>query len=377
MTNKERCYKSIKLMIVTPSFAGGGAERIAVNLANHYAKQGLNVVLLAFNGTGPYKKQINKNIEMIDLGTRLRSSFLKIYKEVKKQQPTHILSVLRGGNIVLGLSLFFYKKTKLIFREANTLDEIKRKSKLEKWIEILKLRIAYKRADSVVANSFDTKQDLVAFNIKVESKVKVISNPVLPDDFKELANENCNHKWLKGRFKVVLNVARLHPQKNQKFLIRSFSKIIESEPNARLLLIGEGELRNELEQEIKNNNIQAFAEILPFQQNPWPYYARSAVFALTSEWEGFGNVLVEALACGTPVVSVNCPGGPKAILNEGRYGVLVEPDDKDGVVDAILGILNNTIRFEKSALEERGKEYSVENISKKYFEHMVKFSHEC
>lgn len=362
-------HKDIKLMIVTPNFNGGGAQRIAVNLANYYSGTGIDVSLLVFNSNGPYKNQVSDAVKLIDIhAPRVRNSFFKVRKVIKRHKPTHILSVIRDGNILLGLALLFNRKPILVYREANTLDEIKRHGLFKSFISLVKLKLGYLRANLVIANSNDTKDDLTTHKIKCENKIKVISNPVLPLNMAALKDEEASHKWFDSKYKVILNVGRFHPQKNQTLLIEAFNKVLKKVPEARLLLVGEGGLKNRLEHKIKELELSDYTQILPFQQNPWPYYKAASVFALTSEWEGFGNVIVEALACGTPVVSTDCPGGPRFILDEGKYGLLIKPNDKDELESALIALLTQSIVFKEEDLIRRAKDFSVENIGGDYME---------
>ena len=362
-------HKDIKLMIVTPNFNGGGAQRIAVNLANYYSSIGIDVSLLVFNSNGPYKNQVSDTVKLIDIhAPRVRNSFFKVRKIINSHKPTHILSVIRDGNILLGLALLFNRKPILVYREASTLDNIKRESFLRRCISIFKLKIGYFRADRVIANSEDTRKDLIDYKIKKPHKIIVISNPVLPVNMNELKNKKAKHEWLESENKIILSVGRFHPLKNQALLIETFNEVVHKVPEARLLLIGEGELKNKLENKIIDLGLSEFAQILSFQKNPWPFYKAASVFALTSEWEGFGNVIVEALACGTPVVSTDCPGGPRFILDEGKYGLLIKPNDKDELESALIALLTQSIVFKEEDLIRRAKDFSVENIGGDYME---------
>lgn len=364
---------SIKLCIVTPTLSGGGAERIAVNLANQYTKNGINTTLITLRSEGPYRKQINSDVKFIDLkAKRVRYSLAAIYKEIRSQQPTHIISVLRDGNIILGLALFFNRKPKLIFREANTMDAVTRQNALKRAISLIRLRFSYSRANKIIANSPDTKKDLVKLRIADAKKTQVIPNPVLPVGYRELAKELVSDDWLNDEnLKVALNVGRLHEQKDQKFLIKSFINLVAENNRLRLIVLGDGDEKDNLQKIIDEHHLNNFVKIVPFQDNPWPYYKNADVFVLTSQWEGFGNVIVEALACGTPVVSTNCPGGPAYILDNGKYGRLVPLGDKQALQTQIKQILNGEITFDKKELIKRGNEFSVEKIAQRYLDEIL------
>jgi len=365
--------KKIKLCIITPTLFGGGAERIAVNLANQYTKSGINTTLISLRGEGPYRKQINPDVNFINLKVkRVRYGLAALYKELREQQPTHIISVLMESNIILGLALFFNRKPKLIFREANTMDAVTRQNALKRAISLIRLRFSYSRTNKIIANSPDTKKDLVKLKIADAKKIKVIPNPVLPVEYRELAKKSVSDDWLNDEnLKVALNVGRLHEQKDQKLLIKSFVDLVAEDNRLRLIILGDGDEKDNLQKIIDEQHLNNFVKIVPFQDNPWPYYKNADVFVLTSQWEGFGNVIVEALACGTPVVSTNCPGGPAYILDNGKYGRLVPLGDKQALQAQIKKIINGQITFDKKELIKRGNEFSVEKKAHLYLKEIL------
>lgn len=365
--------EKVRLCIVTPNLAGGGAERIAVNLANYYTKKGVETTLIAIRGEGPYKSQINPEVKFIDLNvSRVRYSLRRIYKELKAQQPTHIISALRGSSIILGIIFSLNRKPKLIFREANTMDAIAKLKAPKRRRSIFRLKLTYLRANKIIANSPDTKVDLKKFKITHHKKIQVIPNPVLPYNYQKLANKPISDNWINNKkLKIILNVGRLHEQKNQRLLIKSFKYLIQMNKNLRLIILGDGQEKSNLLDLINNLKLNEFVKIVPFQENPWPYYKNADLFVLTSQWEGFGNVIVEALACGTPVISTDCPGGPAYILENGKYGRLVPPNDKGALQKEIMDVIDGRITFNKEELIQRGSEFSVDKIAQRYLQEIL------
>lgn len=355
----------MKLCIASPNFNGGGAEKVAINLANEYTKQGLDVTLLVMQDKGPYKNQLNPNVKLhvvgLDRGYKIIRYLIRYFRQ---ERFTHVLSVLRGTNILVGLSLLFYSKTKLVFREADELNAINMLSAKKRSFFLLKMRVAYFRANAVIANANKTKKDLVKFNILNSGKIKVIHNPVLDSSYKEKLSEQPNFHF-KHKCFYFLNVGRLHFQKNQVLLLDAFEKTLKHYPHARLIILGEGEERSNLEEKIEEFNLTDKAYLIPFQNNPFPYYKNADCFVLSSRWEGFGNVIVEALAAGTPVISTDC-GGPKDILQNNKYGVLVNKEDLNALANAMINIVNRSPSFSISELQARGAEFTVENKSKEY-----------
>lgn len=357
----------MKLIIFSPSYSGGGAEKVAVNLANQYTLEGIDVTLVVLRDSGPYKSMVNDNVKCISLNVaRARYALSSIIRLIRSEEPTHVLSVVRDVNIIVGLAALLNKNIKLSFREANTLDGLDNMFFLQFIIYKTLMRLAYFRANFVIANSKDTKNDLIQGNITFAKKISVIGNPVLPADFEELLeNKQDNlHPWLyDSSLKVVLNVGRLHEQKNQALLIKAFEKSYRKDPSLRLIILGEGALRLDLDTLIESLKIKDVVFIHPFVLNPYPFYKNAKVFVLTSKWEGFGNVIVEALASGIPVISVNCPGGPSYILDRGRYGFLVNGNE-NCIADMISKITSSPIDIELS--RSRGLEFSVKNKAAEY-----------
>lgn len=357
----------VKLCIVTPSFSGGGAERVAINLANEYASQGYDVTLLAFRDEGPYKQQIKENVRLHIIGlNRGYKIILYLIRHFRQAGFSHILSVLRGANIIVGLALWFKKDIKLVFREADELDDINLLPKAHRIKLLIKMRLAYFRANLIIANASKTKCDLISFNITNKNKIKVIHNPVLDNSYYNKINDSINFKFDREKF-YFLNVGRLHYQKNQELLIKSFSHVLAKEPTARLIILGEGEEEKNLKEVIESLQLANKVYLLPFQNNPFPFYKHSDCFVLSSRWEGFGNVIVEALAAGIPVISTNC-GGPRDILQNNKYGVLVKNENMECLVDAMLDIMKGNPSFSSDSLKRRGNEFTVNNKSKEYLD---------
>ncbi len=360
------------ISIVCPSLVGGGAEKVAVNLANQYVLFGYNVDILLFNAEGPYKKLINQKVNIVDLQLKhYRNPLVATYlfpvrKYLKTAQPDFVLSVIRSSNIIVGLAAKGLNiKSRLFFREANTMEGVYAAGFLKKHIYLAAMRKAYKKAEKIIANSHDTLSDIIKAKIIPEGKGVVIPNPVLPNNYADLGNQLIfDPFWPQTESKVILGVGRLHPQKNFLLLIKAFKLVHEANQNTKLVIIGEGDEKSKLRRLTENLKLNKHVIFLSFKQNIFPYIKSADVFVLSSNYEGFGNVLVEALAMGTPVVSVDCPGGPRMILKDGMFGRLVKPGDKLALAKAIKETLNGT--GNPDAGHEVVKTYTVDFIAKEY-----------
>jgi glycosyltransferase involved in cell wall biosynthesis len=203
------------------------------------------------------------------------------------------------------------------------------------------IRWAYPRADAVVAVSQGVASDLVEVCGIAASHVHVLNNPVVTPETARMRSEPVDHPWLRDpTLPVVLAVGRLVPQKDFGTLLEAFALARRSRA-ARLVILGEGPLRAELEATVRRLDVAADVDLPGFCANPYAAMAAADVFVLSSAWEGSPGVLIEAMSCGTPVLSTDCPSGPRQILDGGRWGRLVPVGDAqamaNGLVDAVDG----------------------------------------
>jgi len=192
-----------------------------------------------------------------------------------------------------------------------------------------------------VAVSRGVADDLARLTGLPREKIQVIYNPVVTPELFVKAEEPLGHPWFAaGEPPVILGVGRLHEAKDFQTLIRAFA-LVRKKRVARLVILGEGEERPKLEALVRELGLEEEVALPGFVDNPFKYMKRAGVFVLSSQWEGFGNVLVEAMACGTPVVSTACPSGPEEILENGRWGRLVSVGDVDALAEAIILTLDD------------------------------------
>lgn len=359
-----------RICVISPTLKGGGAERIAVNLSRTYSDLGHEVYLIVFSDFGPLLNHVADSVILVVLNKRIRSAFFKLRKELKAIQPEIVISTIRDSNVVTGLVAPFVKDCTFIFREANTMDTIKGLSALKSSVLKLLMRTSYHFANKVIANSEDTRTDLIKLRIIRPAKCIVIGNPIVRDDMFHLAGAAIDDKWLSDPdVIVILAIGRLHKQKDHACLIHAFKSVQEAIPAARLLIIGEGEEFNCLNELVRGLDLSHLVRFEGFKDNPYPYYKNCDLFVLSSRWEGFGNVLVEAMACGAPIVSTNCPGGPKEILKNGLYGVLVPVGNAKALSSAIVdSLIRAKPREDLESARLRAMDFSMAGISKQYLE---------
>jgi glycosyltransferase involved in cell wall biosynthesis len=230
------------------------------------------------------------------------------------------------------------------------------------------LRGAYLAADAIVTASIGVADRLAAHTGIPRDRITTVYNPVVAPDLLVKARGPVDHPWFApGEPQVILGVGRLLPQKDFATLIRAFAGLRSRRP-ARLVILGAGleSERAALKTLATDLGIAHDVEIPGFAQNPFAYMSRAAVFVLSSRYEGLGNVLIEALACGTPVVSTDCPSGPREILEDGRFGPLVPVGDEVALARAIEEVLDDPSPPER--LRARAARFSVERAADSYLE---------
>jgi len=325
------------------SLTGGGVERIIVNLAQGFVERGLRVDLLLTRADGPYLSQVSPEVRIVDLqAPNLLGSLPKLVSYLRQKQPLSLLSALHYPcEIALWAKYLSRIPTRVVVSEHNTLSvEAKRSPQMTARLTPLAAKLFYPWADDVVAVSHGVAKDMSQVTGLPPEKIQVIYNPVVTPEMLEKAKEPVEHSWFSAEQPpVILGVGRLMEQKDFPTLIRAFNIVRQVRP-ARLMILGSGRERSRLDALVQELGLENHVAMLGFVKNPYAYIARSAVFALSSKWEGLPTVIVEAIALGTPVVSTDCRSGPNEILAHGKYGSLVPVGDSEAMAKSILNVLS-------------------------------------
>lgn len=321
-------------MLIT-SLAGGGAERVAselsLNLSPNISRQ---IIILTDDVCYPSKEPpLSMNLKFQGpLALSIPYAFLKgtmAYKKLKTEnKPRFSLSFLTLDNLINLASGYGNYKTKNIISVHTSLSMKYKDSPKNRIIKYM-ISVIYKRADLVIAVSEGVRQELIYdFNISPDN-VKVLYNPVDLDNVKRLAEKEIdNDNWFNEDTPLFINMGRLTKAKGQWHLIRAFSELRQHR-KCKLAIIGYGELKEYLEDLVKQLNLSDDVLFLGWQDNPYKYISRSSFFVLSSLWEALPYALTEAMACGCPIISTDCNYGPREILGDNRYGILVPPMDGD------------------------------------------------
>jgi glycosyltransferase involved in cell wall biosynthesis len=284
---------------------------------------------------------------------------------LRRNRPSALLSTLTHANIAAVMATMLSgRATRVVLREANdvALYELGRMSWRRKVLPSF-MRLFYTRAAAIIGVSNGVAEGLSDLLGIGRQDIHVIPNAVDTHRVTELSRANVEHPWLAEDIPVVLAVGRLVEQKDYPALLRAFARASAHQP-MRLIVLGEGEKRTELEQLARSLDISQHVCFAGFAANPFSYMARAKMFVLASRWEGLPNTLLEALACGCPVIATDCPSGPAEILDGGRYGRLVSPGDVEQLASAMLETMAEPAR--RDVLRGRASEYDPDVIAERY-----------
>lgn len=348
-----------KVAFLLPDFGGGGAEPMIVRLANAFAGRGYPVDLVALRAEGPNLAAVAPEVRVVDLDvTWWPVSPLAIRGYLRRARPGLLISALFHANVfaLAARLLLPFTKTRFVVTERNMLSVHVRYSKRKtRGFFFLAARLLYPFADKVVGVSKGVAEDIRRIARLPGHKVTWIYNPTAtpealayaaagPSAARDGAGDEPRDEpgadpWLEAaRRPIIVNVGRLEPQKDQSSLLRAFAKLPEARRGS-LLILGQGSLRGELERLSRELGIDRQVRFAGYVEDPLRYLRRADLYVLSSLYEGFPNALVEALLCGLPIVSTDCPSGPDEILGADEFGTLVPRSDPDALAEAILRTL--------------------------------------
>ncbi|HMO18897.1 MAG TPA: glycosyltransferase [Oligoflexia bacterium] len=351
------------ILFLIPSLSGGGAERVICTLATHLDRSKFNVAIAVVTlKNAVYKDDLPDDVEVIDIkASRVLFALPRIITLLWKRKPHIAFSTL--GHLNLALSIvrpILPSKTKYIARESSIVSEVQKNIKYSTLWK-LAYQFFYIRFDKIIAQSNYMRDDLIThFKIPAD-KITVIHNPLDIDKINILANEPLeDNVALTSKNQINLIAAgRLSRVKGFDLLLKAISMV--NDINVRLLILGEGELNEDLKVLSYKLNISKKVFFLGFKKNPYPYLKNADALILSSHYEGFPNVVLEALACGTPVIATPAPGGTKEILHGLKECLIVEEISPKAISDGI-----SRFDFNVSLDTEIASAYSLETIMRRY-----------
>jgi glycosyltransferase involved in cell wall biosynthesis len=362
--------KKGRIALFAASLRVGGVERLVVNMSAEFARRGYGVDVVLASAEGPLLGQVHPDVRVVDLKSRrVFASLPRLARYLRNDKPSALLTLQTHCNLVGILARrVVAQPPRVVLSEHNTLAT--RMNSLTKESLLLHLaRYLYPQAQKVVAVSSGLADELKARMGLDAGKVIAIHNPIVSEELIAMSDAPLDHPWFAaGQPPVVLSVGRLVPQKDHGTLLRAFARLPDHRAT-RLLILGDGTERARLQSLAVQLGVSSDVAMPGFDTNPYRYMRHCAVFVLSSAWEGLGNVLVEAMACGAPVVSTNCQSGPAEILENGKYGQLVPVGDDAALAAAIGETLARPLPPE--TLRRRAADFSVAKAADAYLRILI------
>jgi len=359
-------------------FEMGGAQRRSLALAGGLAALGVRVDLVVAQPRGPLLPELPQGINLVDVGgwrvrlpwfktkrgRRLAAAVPGLALYLRRERPQVLLGTANHAALpaLLAHRLAAPAGTALALRISNALIGGRNRiaDRAKRWL----IRRFYTHADSVLVVARALADEIVRLAPDLAERTRIVPNPVVDDTLPGRAAAPPNHAWLRdGGPPVVLGVGRLAEQKDFATLIRAAARVWSRRP-IRLLILGDGRQRAWLSQLVRDHGLDGVVDLPGFDPNPLPAMSHAAVFVLSSRWEGMPGALIEAMACGCPVVSADCPGGSREVLRDGELGPLVPVGDDTALAQAIERMLDAPT--EPARLKARAQDFSVAAAARAY-----------
>lgn len=358
-----------KITFFTRHLKIGGLERVIVNLANRLSSLSHDVDIVTAIEEGSLVKDVSNDVRVVNLQSgRVIHSIIPFISYLYQNRPEVVYSGNDSINHLLAICNFLgLIPARLVVSLHIQLSRLSRVdgvwySNAIPWFA----KWTYRCADHVVAVSKDAANDLQSITGNLGDRISVIYNPVVDDTLREKAKEDVVHPWIEDpSTPVILGIGRATPQKNFPLLVRAFEQVLK-QTNAKLMILGGGPELSTVREEVGKRGLEDHVELLGYVSNPYAYLARASLYVLSSNFEGLPTTIIEALACGCPVVSTDCPSGPREILEDGRWGTLVPVGDAEALANAMVDTLANPP--DSSQLKQRAETFSVDTAVEKYRE---------
>lgn len=359
--------RTAAIALLLPDLRGGGAERVAVNLANAFAQRGYVVNMVLLSAAGDLLGDLHPDIRVVDLNVqRMRWALPALVRYLRQARPSAMLACMWPLTVIaLWARTLSRVSTRLVVAEHTTWSS---SELLQRWSVGWQIRTSMHRffpnADGIVAVSQGAADDLACFASLDRRSITVIYNPVVGNGpALAVAPPAAPVGWCVGAHRRVLAVGTLKEIKDYSTLLNAFAAL-RQKVDARLLILGEGECRAALEAQARRLGLSDSVFMPGFVKDTAPYYHHADLHLLSSTGEGLPTVIIEALAAGTPVVSTDCPSGPREILCDGQFGRLVPVGDVDALAAAMLASLTST--HDRAALMARAQDFSIDKAVDQY-----------
>jgi glycosyltransferase involved in cell wall biosynthesis len=313
--------RKLHLLFFVPNLEGGGSERVVSILLKYLDKSKFDLTLALVKKKGVFLEDIPMEVKVIDLdSSRTRNAIIKIVKTIRAEKPDIVFSTLGHLNLILASIRVFFSRTIVFIARESSMVSLHNKNEVYPFLFDILFRTVYHNFDKIICQSMYMRDDLLKNYRIPKKKISVINNPVDSRRINESILDDYN---LFNDSKInFITVGRMSLEKGFEDVIKAFSYV--KSPNIHLTMIGEGILRPSLERLSLDLDLSNKITFLGFQKNPYKYMSKAKCLVLTSHYEGFPNVVLEANACGIPVIAFNSPGGVSEIIDNGKNGWLIE-----------------------------------------------------
>lgn len=350
-----------------PDLRGGGAERVTIDLAREFVRLGHEAEFVLMQATGDFLPEARREFSVVDLATpRARNLLPALVRYLRRRRPEALMAAMWPLSVIapIAAKIARFDGQVLVSEHAMLSHQYASRGPAHRLALRGTARAGYRLASARVGVSQGTCADMAALAGMAPDRFEVIHNPVRPASRSTQADlDAAASKWGTTGPRI-LTVGNLKPEKNHPLLLQAFARL--ARPEARLMILGQGQEEAALRHLASDLGIADRVILAGFHPDPSPFYATADLFTLSSDHEGFGNVIVEALSFGLPVVSIDCPSGPAEILGGGRWGRLVPVGDAPALARAMEDAL--AAHVDREALIARAADFAPEIAARKYLD---------
>lgn len=364
-----------KIALLMQSAANGGVQRVMINLAHGLVDKGMNIDFIICDARGEMLGDIPEKCKIVNYkkekyygDLKVALSFFKILRYMKDYPQAVIIGAPGLAGTVLAFAKIFRKKSRVVVILDNKCSLLKGKSTYHTVIYYINKWFLTK-ADAIVAAHRAAGEDIIEHCNIPRSKMHVIYHPLIDSKRIEEAITEIDHPYIlaKNEYKLLVAVGRIVPEKDYINLVSAFSKL-RKKIKIKLIIIGEGPLREDIQNHIVLCGVEEDVELFGYTSKVFEFIKAADAVVLSSTQEAFGNVLIEALACGVPIIATDCEsGGPRDILdgdNADFYGALCKPNNSSKLANAIETVLSN--HYDIKILKQRAELFTIEHSSEQY-----------
>ncbi|MEO8019660.1 MAG: glycosyltransferase [Pseudomonadota bacterium] len=354
-----------RIALFLPSLVGGGAERVFVELANQFAAEGLSVDLVLAHADGPFMSEVRTPVRIIDLkSSGVARSMPGLARYLRRERPAALLSALEHANIVaLAARCLAFTGTRNVVSTRGVPTMLGHEAAdSAPWV-LRAARVAYHFANAIIANSNGVADDMARHLHLQRERIEVIYNPLDLVKIEQMAKAPLDHAFCApGAPPLILSVGRFSPLKDFATLVGAFARL-RATRECRLVILGDGPEKAGIEELVATLGITRDVDLPGFDANPYAWMSGASVVVSSSLSEGCPNALMQALACGTAVVSTDAVGGSAEILEGGKWGRLVPVGDPAAMAAALAATLDDR---EHPDVRARARDFALPRVARDY-----------